>query len=158
MRALIVEDSLPRLAATKTLSKLTPRAFVEPTSPMQLREIPDPTLAAPDCAVAKTRPCLQNPSRSRSTPSAVRRLHPGARCGSTAAAPWAIGPRGIEEYEGRRMHAMEWYFGFLLANRIDVTPIITHGFPVARYRDALMTCHAQGDNAAVQVLFGDFGT
>ena len=56
------------------------------------------------------------------------------------------------------MHAMEWYFGFLLANRIDVTPIITHGFPVARYRDALMTCHAQGDNAAVQVLFGDFGT
>jgi len=30
MRALVSENSLPRLAATKILSRLTPRAFVGP--------------------------------------------------------------------------------------------------------------------------------
>ncbi len=55
MRALLIEKSLPRLAATRLLSTLTPRAYLGPTSPMRLREIPDPTLPAPDWAVARTR-------------------------------------------------------------------------------------------------------
>jgi threonine dehydrogenase-like Zn-dependent dehydrogenase len=63
---------------------------------------------------------------------------------------------GIEEYDGRRQHAMEWYFEFLRSGRIDVTPIITHRFPLARYRDAFMTCYAQGDHGAVKVLFDRF--
>jgi len=57
MKALVTENSLPRLAATKLLSRFTPRAYVGPTSPMQLREIPDPTLPAPDWAVARTQLC-----------------------------------------------------------------------------------------------------
>src|SRR3990172_11371718 len=57
MRALVIENSRPRLAATKTLSAVTPRAFVGPLSPMQLREIPAPALPAPDWAVARTRLC-----------------------------------------------------------------------------------------------------
>ena len=63
---------------------------------------------------------------------------------------------GIEEYENRRQHAMEWYFEFLRAKRIDVTPIITHRYPLARYRDAFMTCYAQGEHGAVKVLFDRF--
>ena len=63
---------------------------------------------------------------------------------------------GIEEYDHRRQHAMEWYFEFLRAKRIDVTPIITHRFPLAKYRDAFMTCSAQGEHGAVKVLFDRF--
>src|SRR5262249_29439635 len=63
---------------------------------------------------------------------------------------------GIEEYGGRRQHAIEWYFEFLRAKRIDVTPIIPHGFPLAGYREAFMTCYAQGEHAAVKVLFDRF--
>jgi len=63
---------------------------------------------------------------------------------------------GIEEYEGRRQHAMEWYFEFIQTQRLDATPIITHRFPLEAYREAFMTCYAQGDHAAVKVLFNRF--
>ncbi|HKA15466.1 MAG TPA: zinc-binding dehydrogenase [Myxococcota bacterium] len=63
---------------------------------------------------------------------------------------------GIEEYDNRRQHAMEWYFEFLRAKQIDVKPIITHRFPLGRYRDAFMTCYAQGEHGAVKVLFDRF--
>lgn len=63
---------------------------------------------------------------------------------------------GIEGYQGRRQHAMEWYFELIASGQIDVTPIITHRFPLAAYRDAFMTCYDQGANAAVKVLFDDF--
>lgn len=55
MQALIIHDSLPRLAATRFLAALTPRAYVGRTSPLRLREIPDPALPAPDWAVARAR-------------------------------------------------------------------------------------------------------
>ena len=63
---------------------------------------------------------------------------------------------GIEECEGRRQHAMEWYFEFVRTRRIDVTPIITHRFPLEAYREAFKTCYAQGDHEAVKVLFDRF--
>ena len=63
---------------------------------------------------------------------------------------------GIEVLFGRRQHAMEWYFELIRTQKLDVTPIITHRFALERYRDAFMTCYAQGDHAAVKVLFDDF--
>jgi threonine dehydrogenase-like Zn-dependent dehydrogenase len=63
---------------------------------------------------------------------------------------------GIEEYQGRRQHAMEWYFEFVRAGRIDITSIITHRFPLDEYREAFMTCYAQGEHGAVKVLFDRF--
>ena len=63
---------------------------------------------------------------------------------------------GIEEYEGRRQHAMEWYFELMRTRRIDLTPIITHRFPLTAYKDAFLTCAAQGEHAAVKVLFDAF--
>lgn len=63
---------------------------------------------------------------------------------------------GIEEWEGRRQHAMEWYFEFIRTKGIDATAIITHHFALDDYRDALMTCYRQGDNKAVKVLFNQF--
>jgi len=40
MHALVFENSMPRIVATKLLSALTPSAFVGPHAPLQLREIP----------------------------------------------------------------------------------------------------------------------
>ena len=64
---------------------------------------------------------------------------------------------GIEEFDGRRKHAMEWYFEFIETRKVDVTPIITHRFPLGSYREAFMTCHTQGKHGAVKVLFDSFG-
>jgi threonine dehydrogenase-like Zn-dependent dehydrogenase len=63
---------------------------------------------------------------------------------------------GIEAYDGRRQHAMQWYFDLMRSRRVDVTPIITHRFPLEAYRDAFMACYAQGEHRAVKVLFDRF--
>lgn len=60
---------------------------------------------------------------------------------------------GIEEIDGRRQHAMQWYFDWLEAGRIDVTPIITHRYALEDYRRAFLTCWDQGRSGAVKVLF-----
>jgi threonine dehydrogenase-like Zn-dependent dehydrogenase len=57
MRALVYENSLPRLASTKILSKLTPRAFVGPLAPIRLREIDEPSPPANDWLVLRTLLC-----------------------------------------------------------------------------------------------------
>jgi threonine dehydrogenase-like Zn-dependent dehydrogenase len=60
---------------------------------------------------------------------------------------------GVEEWEGRRQHAMEWYFEFVRSGRIDATPILTHRFALEDYRAAFMSCFDQGESGAVKVLF-----
>jgi threonine dehydrogenase-like Zn-dependent dehydrogenase len=59
---------------------------------------------------------------------------------------------GVEEFEGRRMHAMEIYFG-LVARGLDLTPIITHRFPLADYKGAFQTLHDKGRSGAVKAMF-----
>jgi threonine dehydrogenase-like Zn-dependent dehydrogenase len=63
---------------------------------------------------------------------------------------------GIEEFEGQRKHAMEWYFDFIEHRALDVTPIITHHYAMRDYRDAFMSCYDQGKSGAVKVLFDQF--
>src|SRR5262245_11893537 len=60
---------------------------------------------------------------------------------------------GVEEFEGRRRHAMEIYLDLVASGRIDATPILTHRFPLERYRDAFLACGDQGRSGAVKVLF-----
>jgi threonine dehydrogenase-like Zn-dependent dehydrogenase len=55
MRALVFERSLPRIAVTRMLAALSPRAFVGPTAPMQLREVGEPALPADDWLLLRTR-------------------------------------------------------------------------------------------------------
>ncbi len=57
MRALVFDDSLPRIAVTRLLAVLTPRACVGPTAPLRLKEIPEPALPAPDWLVIRARLC-----------------------------------------------------------------------------------------------------
>ncbi len=59
---------------------------------------------------------------------------------------------GVESFEGRRLHAMEIYFE-LIGRGLDVASIITHHFPLERYRDAFLTLHGKGKSHAVKVMF-----
>jgi len=60
---------------------------------------------------------------------------------------------GMETWDGRRQHAMEWYLEFVQRGLVDVTPIITHRFALEDWRDAFMVCHDQGRSGAVKVVF-----
>ena len=60
---------------------------------------------------------------------------------------------GVEEWNGVRRHAMEHYFELIRTKRIDVTPIITHRFPLDAYREAFRCTHNQGETGAVKVVF-----
>ncbi len=60
---------------------------------------------------------------------------------------------GVEDFEGRRRHAIEIYLDLVATGRIDVTPILTHRFPLDAWRDALLACGDQGRSGAVKVLF-----
>ena len=60
---------------------------------------------------------------------------------------------GVEEWDGRRQHAMAWYLELLERGRIDVTPILTHRYRLDDYREAFMQCYRQGESRAVKVLF-----
>ena len=57
---------------------------------------------------------------------------------------------GIEEFEGQRKHAMEWYSDFIEHRALDVTPIITHHYAMRDYRSAFMTCYNQGKSSGVK--------
>jgi threonine dehydrogenase-like Zn-dependent dehydrogenase len=62
----------------------------------------------------------------------------------------------IEEWEGRRQHAMQWYLELVRTRHLDVTPIITHHFGLDEWRDAFLACADQGASGAVKVLFDRF--
>jgi threonine dehydrogenase-like Zn-dependent dehydrogenase len=62
----------------------------------------------------------------------------------------------IEEWEGRRQHAMDWYLEFVRAGSLDVTALITHRFALEDYRQAFLACDDQGRSEAVKVLFDRF--
>jgi threonine dehydrogenase-like Zn-dependent dehydrogenase len=64
---------------------------------------------------------------------------------------------GMEVIDGRKQHAMEWYFELLQRKAVDVTPILTHSYALEDYREAFMACYRQGDSGAVKVLF-DYST
>jgi threonine dehydrogenase-like Zn-dependent dehydrogenase len=60
---------------------------------------------------------------------------------------------GVEEFEGRRRHAIEIYLELVASGRIDVTPILTHRFTLDQWREAFLACGEQGKSEAVKVLF-----
>jgi threonine dehydrogenase-like Zn-dependent dehydrogenase len=60
---------------------------------------------------------------------------------------------GIEEHEGERRHAMEWYLDWADEGRIDVGSIVTHRFPLEGWRDAFLALADPERSAAVKVLF-----
>ena len=60
---------------------------------------------------------------------------------------------GVEEIDGRRQHAMRWYFDWVAAGHIDLAPLLTHRFALDDYRSAFMTGYDQGASGAIKILF-----
>jgi threonine dehydrogenase-like Zn-dependent dehydrogenase len=58
---------------------------------------------------------------------------------------------GVEEVGGVAKHAMEHYFDFV-ANGLDLTPVITHRFPLERWDEAVLTVKDSRHTGAVKVL------
>ena len=59
--------------------------------------------------------------------------------------------RGIEEVGGVHKHAFEHYFDFV-ADGLDLTPMITHRFPLSDWKRALMTIARRRRTGAVKVV------
>jgi threonine dehydrogenase-like Zn-dependent dehydrogenase len=58
---------------------------------------------------------------------------------------------GIEEVRGVAKHAMQHYFDFI-AGGLDLTPVITHRFPLERWAEAVLTLKHARRTGAVKVL------
>jgi threonine dehydrogenase-like Zn-dependent dehydrogenase len=58
---------------------------------------------------------------------------------------------GVEEVGGVTKHAMEHYFDFV-ADGFDLTPVITHRFPLERWDEAVLTLKDARRTGAVKVL------
>jgi threonine dehydrogenase-like Zn-dependent dehydrogenase len=85
---------------------------------------------------------VEPPRRFEWTPLYFKEI---ALCGSNAF--------GMETWQGRRQHAMQWYFEWLCEGRLDATPIVTHRFALDRYREAFLACRHQGRSGALKVVF-----
>jgi threonine dehydrogenase-like Zn-dependent dehydrogenase len=60
---------------------------------------------------------------------------------------------GHETVNGSRRHAFEHYIDWTREGRLDLSPLITHRFGLAEYREAFMACRRQDRSEAVKVLF-----
>jgi threonine dehydrogenase-like Zn-dependent dehydrogenase len=58
---------------------------------------------------------------------------------------------GVETVDGVARHAFEHYFGFVAAG-LDLTPVITHRFPLERWDEAVLTVKDARRTGAVKVL------
>jgi threonine dehydrogenase-like Zn-dependent dehydrogenase len=63
---------------------------------------------------------------------------------------------GIEDVGGVAKHAMGHYFDFVRAG-LDLTPVITHRFPLQRWREAVLTVKDARRTGAVKVLLKPTG-
>jgi threonine dehydrogenase-like Zn-dependent dehydrogenase len=60
---------------------------------------------------------------------------------------------GMEEVEGRRQHGIAHYLDLVAEGRVDLEGMLTHTFPLERWREAFTTLVRQGETGAVKVAF-----
>ena len=59
---------------------------------------------------------------------------------------------GLERFEGEKLHAMQIYLK-LVERGLDVSSLLTHRFPLEKWRDAFMTMANRRGTNAVKVAF-----
>ena len=52
-----------------------------------------------------------------------------------------------------RLHGIEHYLRLVEREKLDLTPLITHRFPLERYREAFLAMHSKAGHAAVKGVF-----
>jgi len=60
---------------------------------------------------------------------------------------------GVEEVDGKRQHALRHYLDLVVEGRIDVSAMLTHTFPLERWRDAFTALADQARSNAIKVAF-----
>jgi threonine dehydrogenase-like Zn-dependent dehydrogenase len=60
---------------------------------------------------------------------------------------------GVEELDGGRQHGFAYYLKLCADGRLDPTAMITHRFPLARYREAFVAAREKKAHHAAKVVF-----
>ena len=60
---------------------------------------------------------------------------------------------GLETVEGKRANCIEIYLDLLARNRLDVSGLITHRYPLERYADAFLAARDKRRSRALKVVF-----
>ncbi|MFT4414210.1 zinc-dependent alcohol dehydrogenase [Fredinandcohnia humi] len=58
-----------------------------------------------------------------------------------------------EMYQGRRMRTFDIAIELIRAGKVDLSPLITHRYPLEKYRSALETAAYKGNRSAIKVVF-----
>lgn len=58
-----------------------------------------------------------------------------------------------EEFKGKRMRTMQVAIELMTKGRVDLSPMITHRFPLNKYKDAFATVVNKGKKACMKVVF-----
>lgn len=87
-------------------------------------------------------PGVAEPKRFEWTPLYFKELH---LIGSNGA--------GIEDFEGRRVHAFQAYLELVDQGRLDLASIVTHRYPLAEYREAFLAARNKAECRSIKVVF-----
>ena len=60
---------------------------------------------------------------------------------------------GTEEFNGRRMKTMEVAIELMKSGKVDLSPLVTHRFPLAKYKEAFATLVNKGKEACMKAVF-----
>jgi len=61
--------------------------------------------------------------------------------------------RAIDRYDGRSMHTYEIVFDLIVRGKLDLAGLLTHRFPLTRYRDAMRALADRRRSGAIKVAF-----
>ena len=65
---------------------------------------------------------------------------------------------GMEDFEGRRQHAIAHYLQLVAEDRLDITPMLTHRFRLEEWWPALKALARQDRSGALKVAFTPNGS
>jgi L-iditol 2-dehydrogenase len=58
-----------------------------------------------------------------------------------------------EEYQGKKMRTLQIAIELMRNEKVDLSPLVTHRFPLENYRDALQTVVNKGKGSIMKVVF-----
>jgi threonine dehydrogenase-like Zn-dependent dehydrogenase len=64
-----------------------------------------------------------------------------------------VGVPAARRSDGVRAHAFEHFFALLASGRLDTGGIVTHRFPLTRYKDAFLTARGGGRQPVIKAVF-----